>query len=324
MIQSAGYPSYRVLYEQGILAERIREARQRLKDCTLCPRLCRINRFESRRGRCHTGALPVVSAYHPHYGEEAPLVGRHGSGTIFFTSCSLRCVFCQNWDISHRMEGTEVSHQRLAEMMIALQDMGCHNINLVTPTHMIAQILEALPFAIRMGLCIPLVYNTGGYDRVESLKLLDGIIDIYMPDIKFVDPRFAKEFAGAEDYPEVARAAVREMHRQVGDLIIDSSGIAVRGLLVRHLVMPHEVAGTREVMRFIATEISPDTYVNLMDQYRPCGKAYRFPSIARPITAEEFEQALRATREEGIHRLDSGVGSRFFYAPMRWVTIIEQ
>ena len=312
-------PAYLTLYERGILADRIRAAQEMLRECTVCPRLCRVNRFESRGGKCRTNALPVVSSYHPHFGEEAPLVGRHGSGTIFFTSCSLRCVFCQNWEISHLMMGEEISHRRLARMMVELQAQGCHNINFVTPTHMVPQILAALPYAIETGLQIPLVYNTGGYDRVQTLRLLDGVFDIYMPDIKYMDPAHARRYSGAEDYPHVVWTAVVEMHRQVGDLTLDERGLAVRGLLVRHLVMPGGVAGTREVMRFLAREISPNTYVNLMDQYRPCGQAYSYVEIAKPITDEEFEDALEATHEEGIHRLDRDVGRRF-----RFRQLIEQ
>ena len=307
----APLPSYVTLHRQDRLVERIRAAQEMLRECTVCPRICRVNRFEGRRGKCKTNALPVVSSYHPHFGEEAPLVGRHGSGTVFLTSCNLRCVFCQNWDISHGMEGQEVSHRRLAEMMVELQALGCHNINFVTPSHMVPQILGALPYAIEMGLSVPLVYNTGGYDRVETLRLLEGIFDIYMPDIKYMDPAHARRYSDAEDYPEVVRAAVREMHRQVGDLVLDEEGVAVRGLLVRHLVMPGGVAGTRAVMRFLAREISPNTYVNLMDQYRPCGLAHRYPEIGRPVTLEEFEEALEAARQEGIHRLDQDVGMRF-------------
>jgi putative pyruvate formate lyase activating enzyme len=303
--------TYRILYEEGILADRIREAQERLKDCTVCPRLCRVNRFEGRGGKCHTNALPVVSAYHPHFGEEAPLAGRHGSGTIFFTSCSLRCVFCQNWEISHLRMGEEISHRRLAEMMVELESLGCHNINLVTPTHMVPQILAALPYAIEQGLSIPLVYNTGGYDRVDTLRLLDGVIDIYMPDIKYMDAEFSEKYSGARDYPQIVQEAVREMHRQVRDLILDQNGMAVKGLLVRHLVMPNGIAGTRKVMHFLATEISLNTYVNLMDQYHPCGRADRYPDIDRSITPDEFEEALEITREEGIHRLDPDVGRRF-------------
>ncbi len=308
-------PAYLALHRQGLLAERIRIAQDLLKDCTVCPRLCRVNRFESRKGKCHTDALPVVSAYHPHFGEEAPLVGRYGSGTIFLTSCSLRCVFCQNWEISHLQQGAEITHRRLGQMMVELQALGCHNINFVTPTHMAPQILASLPHAIEMGLKVPLVYNTGGYDRVETLRLLDGVFDIYMPDVKYMEPAHAKRYSRAEDYPEVVRAAVKEMHRQAGDLEIEENGLAARGLLVRHLVMPGGVADTRAVMRFLAREISPNTYVNLMDQYRPCGIAFRFPEIARPITAEEFDEALAATRQEGIHRLDHDVGVRFH----RWL-----
>lgn len=304
-------PSYLRLYQQGILAQRIRVAQDMLRDCTVCPRLCKVDRFRGRGGICQTGAVPTVSACHPHFGEEAPLVGRHGSGTIFFTSCNLRCVFCQNWEISHGMEGREISHRRLGEMMKELQDLGCHNINFVTPTHMVPQILAALPFAIEKGLSLPLVYNSSGYDRVETLRLLDGIFDIYMPDIKYMDPAQAKKYSGAEDYPEIVKAAIKEMHRQVGDLVLNEEGIAVQGLLVRHLVMPNDVAGTRKAMRFLARAISPDTYVNLMDQYRPCGQAFSYPEIARPITSKEFDQALKIARQEGIHRLDSEVGMRF-------------
>ena len=303
--------SYLSLSQQGLLAERVQVSQDMLRECTVCPRLCRVNRFTSRDGICRTNALPVVSAYHAHFGEEAVLVGQHGSGTIFFTSCSLRCVFCQNWEISHLRRGTEISHHRLAEMMVELQGLGCHNINLVTPTHMVPQILAALPDAIEMGLSLPLVYNTGGYDRVETLRLLEGVIDIYLPDIKYMDPHHAKRYSDAADYPQVVRAAVQEMHRQVGDLVLDDDGLAIRGLLVRHLVMPSGVADTREVMRFVAQEISPHTYVNLMDQYWPYGRADRYPEIARPITAEEFEAALEATHQEGIHRLDRDVGRRF-------------
>jgi len=301
---------YHALYAAGILRRRIREARALLRDCVLCPRLCRVNRLEGRGGVCRTGALAVVSAYHPHFGEESCLVGSGGSGTIFFTSCSLRCLFCQNWEISHLRLGEEIGPERLGRMMVELQTMGCHNVNLVTPTHMVPQILEALPYAVERGLTVPLLYNTGGYDRVETLRLLDGVVDLYMPDIKYADPRMAARYSGAADYPETVRRAVREMHRQVGDLRIEN-GLATRGLLVRHLVMPGDAAGTQEVMRFLAREISQDTYVNLMDQYHPCGRAFRHPRIARPITEVEFREALEAAREEGIHRLDPNVGSRF-------------
>jgi putative pyruvate formate lyase activating enzyme len=246
----------------------------------------------------------MVSSYNPHFGEEEPLVGTHGSGTIFMTNCNLLCVFCQNWDISHLSEGREVSSKTFANMMLHLQKQGCHNINFVTPSHTVPQILDALPHAIEGGLNVPLVYNTGGYDAVETLKLLEGIFDIYMPDFKFWDPEMSRKYLKAPDYPERAREALKEMHRQVGDLTLNENGIAVRGILLRHLVMPEGLAGTRDIMRFIVREISPNTYVNVMDQYRPCGNAYKYPSINRSITHDEYEEALRAASEEGITRFD--------------------
>jgi putative pyruvate formate lyase activating enzyme len=245
-----------------------------------------------------------VSSYSPHFGEEDPLVGKGGSGTIFMTHCNLGCVFCQNYEISHLSQGVPVSSSDLAQMMLSLQRRGCHNVNFVTPTHMVPQILEALPEAIEQGLTVPLVYNCGGYEEVETLRLLDGIFDIYMPDFKFWDSEQSTRFCSAPDYPEKARAAVKEMHRQVGDLVLDQTGIAQRGLLIRHLVMPDGIAGTREIMRFLAKEISRETYVNVMNQYRPCGEAHKFPELRRPITAEEFRDAIRAAQEEGIDRLD--------------------
>jgi putative pyruvate formate lyase activating enzyme len=304
-------PTYAGLHKKGVLAERIKAAQRMLQECTLCPRLCKVDRYTDDSGVCGTDALPVVSAHHPHFGEESPLVGRRGSGTIFMTSCNLRCVFCQNWEISHQMEGREISVQRLAEMMLELQESGCHNVNFVTPSHMVPQILSALPVAIESGLSVPLVYNTSGYDRVETIELLEGVFDIYMPDVKYLDSACAQRYSAAEDYPEAVKSALREMHRQVGDLQLDDQGIAIKGLLVRHLVMPGGVAGTRKVMRFLAREISAHTYVNLMDQYRPCGQACYYPEIARPVNPEEFEQALEAAKQEGIYRLDSEAGMRF-------------
>jgi putative pyruvate formate lyase activating enzyme len=260
--------------------------------------------LEDEKGICRTGRLAMVSSYNPHFGEENPLVGTNGSGTIFMTNCNLLCVFCQNWEISHLGEGSEVNSKALAGMMLHLQKRGCHNINFVTPTHVVPQILDALPYAIESGLNVPLVYNTGGYDSVESLKLLEGIFDIYMPDFKFWDPEMARKYLKAPDYPEKAREAIKEMYRQVGDLTLDENGIALRGILLRHLVMPGGVAGTRDIMRFIAREISPNTYVNIMDQYRPCGNADKYPPLERSIARDEYEEALRAVREEGITRLD--------------------
>ena len=246
----------------------------------------------------------MVSSFNPHFGEEDPLVGKHGSGTIFMTNCNLLCIFCQNWEISHQEEGSAVTSKTLAGMMLHLQGMGCHNINFVTPTHVIPQIVHALPYAIEAGLNVPLVYNSGGYDAVETLKFLDGIFDIYMPDFKFWDPEMARAFLKAPDYPERAREALKEMHHQVGDLTLDEKGIAQRGILLRHLVMPEGIAGTRDIMRFVHNEISPNTYVNIMNQYRPCGLAYRKKPIDRSITQAEYEAALEEAREEGITRLD--------------------
>ncbi len=297
-------PSYIPLYERGELQGRIDRALEILSSCTLCPRNCRVDRTRGEKGVCRVGRLPMVSSYTPHFGEERPLVGRYGSGTIFFTYCNLKCIFCQNYDISHLGEGVEVSTEDLANMMIYLQSLGCHNINLVTPTHQVAQILEALPLAIEKGLQIPLVYNCGGYESVETLRLLDGVIDIYMPDFKYGDPEVARRYSAAPNYTEIAKAAIKEMHRQVGDLVLDERGIAQRGLIVRHLVLPQGLAGTREVMRFIAREISPNTYVNIMDQYRPCYRAVEYPPLNRRITREEYEEAIRIAMEEGIKRLD--------------------
>jgi putative pyruvate formate lyase activating enzyme len=246
----------------------------------------------------------MVSSYGPHFGEEDPLAGTNGSGTIFITNCNLLCVFCQNWEISHLGEGSQVTSKNLAGMMLHLQRQGCHNINFVTPTHVIPQILNALPYAIKDGLNVPLVYNTSGYDAVESIKLLEGIFDIYLPDFKFLDPEMASEYLKVPDYPERAKEAIKEMHRQVGDLTIDENDVASRGILLRHLVMPSGVADTRKIMRFIAREISSETYVNIMDQYSPCGSTSKYPSLDRKITHGEYEAAVSTAREEGIARLD--------------------
>jgi len=297
-------PSYLKTHKDSILQERVESALSILENCRLCPRHCEVNRLEGELGVCKTGRKAVVSSYSPHFGEEDPLVGREGSGTIFMTHCNLGCVFCQNYEISHLSEGVQVSATDLAQIMLTLQRRGCHNINFVTPTHMVPQILEALQEAIEGGLKVPLVYNCGGYEEVDTLKLLDGIFDIYMPDFKFWDSEVAARFCSAPDYAENACAAVKEMHQQVGDLTLDQQGIAQRGLLVRHLVMPEGLAGTREIMRFLANEVSKNTYVNVMSQYRPCGEAHNFPELESSITAGEFRNALSMAQEEGIHRLD--------------------
>lgn len=296
--------AYLEAHRTGRLQESIHRALRWMAKCTLCPRFCRVNRLAGETGTCRTGRHAVVASYGPHFGEERPLVGRRGSGTIFFSHCNLFCSFCQNYDISHGGEGIPVTAETLADFMISLQSDGCHNINFVTPSHVIAPILEALPLAIEKGLRVPLVYNTGGYDRVAALRLLDGIVDIYMPDFKFWDPQVAKRLASAEDYPERAREALREMHRQVGDLQWDHEGVATRGLLVRHLVMPQGLAGTASVMHFLATEISRNTYVNVMNQYHPCGEAVGQPDIGRSVTSREFREALDLARREGLTRLD--------------------
>ncbi len=296
--------AYTELFHRGKLKERIEAAKSLLQSCHLCPHHCGVNRLEGEVGKCCTASEAIVSSYGPHFGEEAPLVGRCGSGTIFFTNCNLRCLFCQNYSISQLGEGEKVNKQELACMMLSLQAQGCHNINLVSPTHVVPQILEALEVAVESGLHLPLVYNSGGYDSVETLNILDGIVDIYMPDMKYGDKRVAKELSGIENYPQVNRAAVKEMHHQVGDLKIDGDGIAQRGLLVRHLVLPSGLAGTKEVVNFISKEISLNTYSNIMAQYNPCYKAYEIPSLARPISTAEFQEAVELAHRAGLNRLD--------------------
>jgi len=285
-----------------ILRERAEIALSRLEKCDICPRACGVNRLEGELGRCRSGRLAKVSSFTPHFGEEPPLVGSHGSGTIFMTGCNLSCVYCQNYEISQLGEGREVSATKLAEMMVTLQDAGCHNVNFVTPTHFVPQILEALVEAAEMGLSVPLVYNSGGYDSVSTLKLLDGIFDIYMPDAKYGTDAAAKKYSDGPDYTKVMKAAIREMHRQVGPLEVDDGGIAVRGLLVRHLVLPEGLAGTAEVVRFLAEEVSPETYLNVMAQYHPCYRAHQFPELSRPITLREYAEAATLARSAGLIR----------------------
>lgn len=289
---------------KGILRDRIAEAHARMDSCTLCPRSCGVNRNEGELGVCKTGRNAIISSFHPHFGEEAPLVGIHGSGTIFFTHCNLLCNFCQNYDISHLGAGEEVSDNQLAGIMLHLQNKACQNINFVTPSHVIPQILSALEIAIDKGLNIPLVYNTGGYDSVDSLELLDGIIDIYMPDLKLLSNRSAQLSEIPSDYPEIVKKAICEMHRQVGDLMLNIQGIAQRGLLVRHLVLPNDLNSSNVAMEFLARDISQNTYVNIMDQYRPCYKAGGIPELSRPITKTEFREALEAARRNGLSRID--------------------
>ena len=296
--------AYQELYQSGELEARIERARAILECCELCPRRCRVNRLQGETGICRTANEAAVSSYGPHFGEEAPLVGSQGSGTIFFTHCNLRCMFCQNYTISQLGDGKPASKGEIASMMLALQQRGCHNINFVSPTHVVPQILEALQVAAGLGLSIPLVYNSGGYDSMETLKLLDGIIDIYMPDMKYSDDMNARRFSGVKEYPSVNQAAVKEMHRQVGDLELDEHGVAKRGLLVRHLVLPNGIAGTEGVVRFLAQEVSLNTYLNVMAQYYPSHRAFKIPVLSRPLTREEFAQAVKLAREHGLERLD--------------------
>jgi len=298
--------AYLAAHRTGELARRVLTAVQTsLARCELCPRRCRVDRRKEERGFCKTGRHAVVASWGPHFGEEDPLVGRSGSGTLFFTHCNLRCRFCQNYEISHEGEGHPVSAETLAGIMIALQDRGCHNVNLVSPSHVIAQIVEALPLAVEGGLRVPLVYNTGGYDSLEGLRLLDGLVDIYMPDAKFSSGVVARDLAEAEDYPAVLRAAIAEMHRQVGDLLLDAEGVATRGLLVRHLVLPNDLAGTEDTLGWIASRISRNTYLNILDQYRPNSTVCNDNVLNRIPTPDEILAAYRIADKVGLHRLDA-------------------
>ena len=297
------------LFRTGELYQRSREAVRTLDRCRVCPRDCDVDRLADETALCKTGRHAIVSSHFPHFGEEDCLKGTRGSGTIFFSMCNLRCVFCQNLDISQKVDGTETPPEGLALLMMDLQNRGCHNINFVTPEHVVPQILEALPMAVQMGLRLPLVYNTGAYDSLESLRLMDGVVDIYMPDFKYWDAGLAEKYLKARDYPEVAKRAIREMHRQVGDLVIDETGLAQRGLLVRHLLMPGEAADFNSIIEFIVREISPHTHVNIMEQYRPAGKvgATRYPEINRRISIEELKRVYTAARTLGLYRFDASL-----------------
>ncbi len=297
-------PAYLQLLRSGELKRRVAEAYARLEACDICARECGVNRRLSAEGAgCHTGERPIVSSYGPHFGEEEPLVGRGGSGTIFFSWCNLRCQFCQNYEISQMGIGHEVEPEDLAKMMLSLQSQGCHNINFVSPSHVVAQILAGLLIAAEAGLRLPLVYNTGGYDSLKTLALLDGVVDIYMPDMKYADAEAAHRFSRIRNYPAVNQAAVKEMHRQVGDLTMDDRGVAQRGLLVRHLVLPDGLAGTTEIVRFLRDKVSPNTYINVMAQYRPCFRAHELPPLDRRPTHEEYAAAVQSAQNAGL-RLD--------------------
>ncbi len=297
-------PGYITLLKSGELHNRITRAIKILKRCTICPRNCQVDRYGESLGICGVGKLAPVSSFGPHFGEERPLVGQNGSGTIFFASCNLLCIFCQNYEISHFDESgaNHFTSEELAAIMVDLQQQGCHNINLVTPTHVVPQILEALPEAINHGLHVPLIYNSSGYESQTTLALLDGVIDIYMPDFKFWHESTAQIYSKTVDYAEVARAAITTMHQQVGNLQLDDENIAMRGLLIRHLVMPGHLDETKKILSFIAEEISSQCYVNIMDQYRPCGQA--IPPIDLPLSGEEFQQALQYAERTSLIQLN--------------------
>jgi putative pyruvate formate lyase activating enzyme len=298
-------PPYLALHASGELQERARQALELLQDrCRVCPRLCKVDRLADRPGLCRVGRHAVVASHFPHFGEEDCLRGRRGSGTIFFSGCNLRCVFCQNHDISWQLRGERAGPERLASMMLELQALGCHNINWVTPEHVVPQILEALPLAVDGGLRLPIVYNTSAYDSAESLACMDGVVDVYMPDFKLWSSDLARRYLAKRDYPAVARESVREMHRQVGDLVLDGHRMARRGILVRHLVMPGLLAETEAILGFIASELGPGTYVNVMAQYYPAGRTGEFPEIDRHLYRSEFERALEVADALGLRRID--------------------
>jgi putative pyruvate formate lyase activating enzyme len=305
-------PCYASLLQEGGLEAKVARARQELAACRACPRECGVNRFSGEPGVCRTGQEAFVASAFPHHGEEACLVGRRGSGTIFFSYCNLHCVFCQNWDLSQRRDGVACDPGRIAELMLQLQDWGCHNINFVTPEHVVPQVIEAIATAVVRGLRLPIVYNTSAYDCLSSLSLLDGLIDIYMPDFKFWQPETARRLSKARDYPKRARAAIAQMHRQVGPLKFDGDGVALRGVLVRHLVLPGRLEETAAIMKWLAEEISPDTFVNIMGQYRPCYRVgqrlpdgtVRYDDINRRPSITEMKEAFAGARQAGLWRLE--------------------
>jgi putative pyruvate formate lyase activating enzyme len=299
-------PSYLSLEHDGRLETIEKELWEVFQACHCCPRECGANRIDGEKGFCSSTAKLKLYSFGPHHGEERPLVGQGGSGTIFFSNCNLLCCFCQNWEINHRGDGEFINHRKLAEAMLRLQRRGCHNINLVTPTHVVPHIVKALRIAISRGLDIPLVYNTSAYDNIDIIKKLDGIVDIYLPDFKYQDGALASKYSsGADDYPKVAAEVIKEMHRQVGELTVNDQGIAQRGLIIRHLVMPHNIAGTDKFVKWVARELTPTTYVNIMAQYRPEHKAFDHPKISRRITNDEWKQAMAWAKEAGLANLDS-------------------
>ena len=295
-------PTYLSLYRSGELARRAESLWNKLSRCCLCPNECRANRTKGEKGSCGVAAEIIVSSVAPHYGEEPELVGRKGSGTIFFAGCNVHCLYCQNYTISQLIQGQKCSIEQLAGLIISLQNAGCANVNFVTPTPWIPHILRALVLAAKAGLKLPLVYNTGGYDSVKTLRQLSGIVDIYMPDMKYADPKIGRDLSGVRDYPKVNQTAVSEMHHQVGDLQVDDDGLAYQGLLVRHLVLPDDLAGSREIFHFLASRISKSTYVNVMPQYRPCYNAFENATLRQGLTNEEFKTAVQLARKAGLKR----------------------
>ncbi len=306
-------PAYAQLEEKGELAARADTAYAKLEQCDLCPHRCKVNRIKGEKGFCNAPARAVVYSHSPHFGEELPLVGERGSGTIFFSNCNLRCVFCQNWPIAHLGRGLEVDDELLAEMMLDLQRRGCHNINLVTPTHVMPNIVSAARIALKKGLHLPLCYNTGGYETVENIRLLDGIVDIYLPDLKFMDGSQSARYAieGQDNYPEMSMQSILEMNSQVGVLETDQRGIAMRGVILRHLVMPNRVAGTREFVSWVAENLPRDTYLNIMSQYRVEHMAFEYEEISRAITSSEFTEAIEWAKEAGLTNLDQRSMSQY-------------
>ena len=306
-------PAYMKLFHSGELYRRSRQALRSLANCKVCPRDCEVNRLNNEHSVCKTGRKARVGSYAPHYGEEDCLRGTNGSGTIFFSLCNLKCVFCQNYDISQDGEGIEVSPEDLAAMMLDLQNRGCHNINFVTPEHVVPQILEALPLAVQMGLRLPLVYNTGAYDSMESMRMMEGIVDIYMPNFKYWSNEGSQKYLKAKDYPETARTVIKEMHRQVGDLVLDENGLAKRGVLLRHLVMPDGLEDAENIMGYLSKEISADTYLNIMSQYFPAGKVskIKYQEINRRPYSQELAPVEKIARQCGLHRFDQREEHRF-------------
>jgi len=308
------HPAYLSAYQEGILKNKAKEASRLLTSCNICPRQCNVNRLKGELGFCKTGAKPKVYSFLPHHGEEPPISGSRGSGTIFFSHCNMSCLYCQNYEFSQSGEGREVEVEELAEFMLHLEGLGCHNINLVTPTHVLPQILEALNLAVAKGLKIPLVYNTSGYESARMIKMLDGIMDIYLADMRYADNAMGIRYSCVPDYPQYNREAVKEMHRQVGIADIDNRGIIKRGLVIRHLVLPNNISGTEKIMKFIAAELSPDTYVSLMSQYLPCYRAFKFKEISRRPTKEEYRAAEEAMHKYGLYNgwtQDAGGLERF-------------